>query len=240
MANMEVVTELATQYGASVIEDAACALGASLGGRAAGTWGRLGCFSFHPRKAVTTGEGGVVTTDDSTLADRVRALRNHGQDPNAQAPDFVMPGLNYRMTDFQAALGIVQLRKFDEILRRRRQLAAQYKRLLDPTGIETPQALETSAHVFQSYVVLLPSRTARQRDRVIASMRASEIETTIGTYHLPLTTYWRKVGGYAAGDFPGTDDVSSRAVALPLHTRLTYEEQVTVVEGLARALGEGE
>jgi dTDP-4-amino-4,6-dideoxygalactose transaminase len=238
MADMEAVTRLAARHEATVIEDAACALGASSCGRAAGTWGRLGCFSFHPRKAVTTGEGGVVTTDDSTLADRVRALRNHGQDPNAPAPDFIMPGLNYRMTDFQGALGTVQLGKLDEIIRRRRQLAAGYDRLLVSTGVETPVAQEEPAHVFQSYVVRLPSALAPQRDRIIASLRTHGIEATIGTYHLPLTTYWRKVVGFAPGDFPGTDDVASRAIALPFHTRLTEDQQVAVVDGLARALRE--
>lgn len=236
MADMEAVTQSATRHGAAVIEDAACAFGASSRGRAAGTWGRLGCFSFHPRKAVTTGEGGVVTTDDSSLADRLRALRNHGQNPNAATPDFLMPGLNYRMTDFQGALGTVQLGKLDGIVRRRRQLAERYRHLLASTGLQPPSSPEASAHVFQSYVVRLPLDVAHERDGIIASLRANGIEATIGTHHLPLTTYWRSVAGFAPGDFPGTDEVATRSITLPLHTRLTEDEQIAVVGGLTRAL----
>ncbi|MBW1804691.1 MAG: DegT/DnrJ/EryC1/StrS family aminotransferase [Deltaproteobacteria bacterium] len=103
MADMPEILDLADKYDLPVIEDAACALGAALNNRRAGTWGAMGCFSFHPRKAITTGEGGIVTTDDPELAVRLRALRNHGQDPKATTPEFSMPGFNYRMTDFQAA-----------------------------------------------------------------------------------------------------------------------------------------
>jgi dTDP-4-amino-4,6-dideoxygalactose transaminase len=236
MADMAGVTQIAERHGAVVLEDAACALGAISRGRAAGTWGRLGCFSFHPRKAVTTGEGGAVTTDDSMLADRLRALRNHGLDPNAPTPDFVMPGLNYRMTDFQGALGTAQLGKLDRVLERRRQLAGSYERLLDSTGIQPPVSPEPSAHVFQSYVVRLPAAAAQQRDGIIAWLRANGIESTIGTHHLPLTTYWRRVAGYKPGDFPGTDEVAASAITLPLHSRLTQDEQSEVVGALTRAL----
>jgi dTDP-4-amino-4,6-dideoxygalactose transaminase len=238
MADMEAVTQIAARHGAAVIEDAACALGAASKGRAAGTWGRLGCFSFHPRKAVTTGEGGAVTTDDSVVADRLRALRNHGLDPNAATPDFVMPGLNYRMTDFQGALGTVQLGKLDRIIERRRELGASYRCLLESTGIQAPAPPEISAHVFQSYVVRLPSEAAQHRDGIITWLRANDIEATIGTHHLPLTTYWRRVAGFKPGDFPGTDDVAARAITLPLHTRLTKDEQSEVVAALTRALAE--
>jgi dTDP-4-amino-4,6-dideoxygalactose transaminase len=140
------------------------------------------------------------------------------------------------MTEFQAALGTVQLGKLDRILERRRELAAAYERLLASTGIRPPTVSETSAHVFQAYVVRLPSEATPRRDRVIASLRATGVEATIGTYHLPLTTYWRRVGGFAPGNFPGADDVASRTIALPLHTRLTEDEQVAVVDALSRAL----
>jgi dTDP-4-amino-4,6-dideoxygalactose transaminase len=116
MADMPAILKLAELYNIPVIEDAACALGATLHGRQAGTWGMMGCFSFHPRKAITTGEGGILTTNDSALASRLRALRNHGQDPDASSPDFIMPGFNYRMTEFQAALGITQMAKLDRII----------------------------------------------------------------------------------------------------------------------------
>lgn len=103
MASMAEIMNHADRYGIPVVEDGACALGASLDGRPAGSWGRLGCFSFHPRKAVTTGEGGMIVGNDGELIRRLKAMRNHGQDPHSQSPDFILPGLNYRMTEFQAA-----------------------------------------------------------------------------------------------------------------------------------------
>jgi dTDP-4-amino-4,6-dideoxygalactose transaminase len=114
-----------SKLGLPVVEDAACALAATWHGRRAGTWGVMGCFSFHPRKAITTGEGGMITTNNPEIARRLRALRNHGQDPDASTPDFVIPGFNNRMTDFQGALGVSQmtisndLRRFNAVLLRR-------------------------------------------------------------------------------------------------------------------------
>ena len=111
---------MANHYAVPVVEDAACALASTWRGRQAGTWGDMGCFSFHPRKAITTGEGDIVTTENPELARRLRALRNHGLDPEALAPDFIMPGFNYRMTEFQAALGLTQMSKLDRIITARR------------------------------------------------------------------------------------------------------------------------
>ena len=229
IADMSSITELAEQYGVPVIEDAACALGAEVEGRRAGTWGLMGCFSFHPRKAITTGEGGIVTTDDATLVRRLRMLRNHGQDPEAPSPDFVLPGHNMRLTEFQAALGNTQMQKVERIIASRRAQAARYDKLFESTEISPSHALPGSRHVYQSYVALLPQKVSARRPEIIAALKAQGIETTIGTYHLPLTTYFRKSGGYAIGDFPVTDDVAARAISLPLFEALTsaQQEQVT-------------
>ena len=143
MADMPQISELAQRFDLPIVEDAACALGASCKGKKAGSWGIMGCFSFHPRKAITTGEGGMITTDDSRLADRLRALRNHGQDPGAPSPDFIMPGFNCRMTEFQAALGLNQMAKLDRILTARRQLASSYNSLLVGTSIQAPALPQT-------------------------------------------------------------------------------------------------
>jgi dTDP-4-amino-4,6-dideoxygalactose transaminase len=117
MADMEAIGS----YGLPVVEDAACALGATWAGRPAGSWGRAGCFSFHPRKAVTTGEGGMVVTDDGSVAAVARELRNHGQADG----QFVRPGFNYRMTDFQGALGVTQMAKLERVVTARRAAAAR-------------------------------------------------------------------------------------------------------------------
>ena len=232
MADMSKITKVAEQYGVPVIEDAACALGAEIEGRRAGTWGLMGCFSFHPRKAITTGEGGIVTTDDASLVLRLRMLRNHGLDPEAPTPDFVLPGHNMRMTEFQAALGSTQMQKVERIIASRRSQAARYDKLFEPTEIVPPNALPGSRHVYQSYVALLPQKVSPRRPEIIAALKAQGIETTIGTYHLPLTTYFRNRGGYSTGDFPVTDDVAARAISLPLFEVLTSQQQEQVATEL--------
>lgn len=233
LAEMPEIVRLAREHGAVVVEDAACALGAELDGRPAGAWGVLGCFSFHPRKAITTGEGGVVTTNDAALARRLRILRNHGQDPDASTPDFVEPGYNVRMTEFQAALGTTQLAKLERIITRRRELAARYDRLLAAIGVLPPRAVPGSVHVYQSYVARLPEGLAKHRPAILSALRAQGIEATIGTYHIPLTRYFRDRWNFAPGDFPATDDAASHAISLPLFESMTEEDQDRVVELLA-------
>jgi dTDP-4-amino-4,6-dideoxygalactose transaminase len=238
MADMPGLLEIARHYRIPVVEDAACALGASIEGRYAGAWGRMGCFSFHPRKAVTTGEGGAITTNDDGLAAYLRALRNHGQDPASGTTDpFVMPGYNNRMTEFQAALGVTQLAKVDRINRARRRLAARYDELLDPAlergGARSPD----ERHVYQSYVVLLPRSVAAKRAQLIGDLKARGVEAQIGTWHMPLITYYRARYGYVPGDFPVCDDIAARALTLPLYEGLTEAEQATVADEVHGALG---
>ncbi len=236
MADMPAIMELADHYHLPVIEDAACALGALLHGRQAGTWGVMGCFSFHPRKAITTGEGGIITTNDAALARRLRALRNHGQDPDAPSPDFIMPGFNYRMTEFQAALGLTQMAKLDRIIAARRRLAAVYDELLGGTPLWPPVVGIGSQPVYQSYVVLLPEMAAPHRPSLIQQLKKQGIETAIGTWHIPMTTYFRSRYGYQEGEFPVADRVFSRASSLPLYEQLSSQDQSKVVQCLFRTL----
>ena len=240
IAEMPAILAIADKYGVPVVEDAACALGATLedglSHRQAGAWGALGCFSFHPRKAITTGEGGLITTDSDDLAWRLRALRNHGQDPDAAGVDFVMPGFNYRLTEFQAALGLTQMNKLGRIIAARRARAARYDALLAGSACQSPVVAPGSMPVYQSYVALLPETAASARAGLIARLRAEGIETTIGTWHMPLTTYFRTRYGYRPGDFPVADEVFARSLTLPLHEQLTAQEQHRVVTSLWRSL----
>jgi perosamine synthetase len=235
-ANMPAIRAAADAYEIPVLEDAACALGARLGGRLAGSWGAAATFSFHARKLVTTGEGGVVVTDDEALANRVRALRNHGLDPASKEPDFILAGFNCRMTEFQGALGRGQLAKLERLTAAHRRAAEWYAELLAPLPVELPTALEPDAHVYQAYVVLLPRAAAPRRPEIVTRLRERGVEATIGTHHIPLITFYRRQGGYQPGDFPGTDDLAARAVALPMHHALTREDAATVAEALAAAL----
>ena len=235
-ADMKRIVEIAHRHGAVVVEDAACAFGAEVDGRRAGTWGSLACFSFHPRKAITTGEGGVVTTNDDSLARELKILRNHGQDPDSPAPDFIAAGHNMRLTEFQAALGVTQIGKVERIIESRRVQASRYDQLLASTGVHPQRALNNSRHVYQSYVGLLPPEVALHRKEMIFTLKQMGIETTIGTYHLPLTSYFSRSGGFKPGDFPVTDGVAGRAISLPMFEALTEQQQTEVIDGLVRVM----
>lgn len=238
MADMPAIRDVASRYELPVIEDAACALGATRNNRQAGTWGMLGCFSFHPRKAITTGEGGMITTDNAEVARRLRALRNHGLDPDAPTPDFIMPGFNYRLTEFQAALGLNQMAKVPRIISARQRLAAHYDGLLTGTLVQAPVVSEQNQSVYQSYVVSLPEHAAVRRQCLIDRLKDKGYETTIGTWHMPLATYFRQRYGYKEGDFPTTDSVFARAMTLPLHEELSVSEQKELCTTLLHLLEE--
>jgi len=205
-----------------VLEDAAGALGASRDGRPCGSLGALACFSFHPRKIVTTGEGGGVTTDDAALAERVRSLRHHGWSPADQYSDLPLPAFNYRLSDVLCALGLPQLRKLDELHAAHERIAAGYAERLAGLEVVLPTADEGDRHGWQAYVIQL-----NRRDEVMTGLRARGIECQIGTYAL------HRLGAYRGqGPFPGADEVYERALALPFHARLTEGELDRVAEAL--------
>jgi perosamine synthetase len=205
-----------------VLEDAAGALGASRGGRPCGSLGVLACFSFHPRKIVTTGEGGAVTTDDAEIDERVRSLRHHGWSPSARYDDMPAPAYNYRLSDVLCALGIPQLRRLDELLAARERVAAGYAERLAGLDVVLPSADAGDRHGLQAYVVQVD-----RRDEVMAGLRAQGIQCQIGTYAL------HRLGAYRdQGDFPGADAAFERALALPLHGRLTEADLDRVAEAL--------
>ena len=209
--------ETAVPEGVELLEDAAGALGARRKGRACGGLGRLGCLSFHPRKIVTTGEGGAVTTNDEGLAESVKSMRHHGW-RNADMP---APGLNYRLSDMLCAVGITQLRRLEALLEARERLAAAYgERLAGPVQLPSPD--EGDRHGWQAFVVQLD-----RRDEALEALRDAGIEAQIGTYAL------HHLGAYRdQGPFPGADAVYERALALPFHNRLTDADLDRVAEAL--------
>ena len=235
MCDIASISAIAARSGIPVVEDAACALGARVDGRAAGAWGRAGCFSFHPRKAITTGEGGAIATDDADLALRARRIRNHGIDPRAKIGHdmFVEPGFNLRLTEFQAALGRNQLGKLDRILASRRLAARRYDDLFTGTPVTPPSALQDDAHVYQSYVVLVPSGSSR--DDVIAHLADRGIEATIGTYHQGAIAH-RAGADKDVDALPATTDLARRALSLPLFEGLTLGDQERVVRAVLESL----
>ncbi len=204
-----------------LLEDAAGALGARRAGRACGGLGLLGCLSFHPRKIVTTGEGGAVTTNDDRIAAEVRRLRNHGWRSLAP-PDMPAPGLNYRLSDILCAVGLPQARRLDELLAARSRVAAGYAERLRSLPLLLPSADEGDVHGWQAYVVQVDDR-----DRVLGELRARGIEAQIGTYALNLLGAYR-----GQGAFPGATRVYERALALPFHSRLSDGDLDLVAETL--------
>ncbi len=214
--------------GATILEDAAGALGARRAGRACGGLGTAGCLSFHPRKIVTTGEGGAVTTNDPDLAERVRSLRHHGWSPSDRYDDMPAGAYNYRIPDILCAVGIPQVRRLEELLAARERVVAGYAERLGDLPVTLPSADEGDRHGWQAYVIQLD-----RRDEAMASLRAQGIQCQIGTYAL------HRLGAYRdQGSFPGADACFERALALPLHTRLTDSELDRVAGALTAVVSE--
>jgi perosamine synthetase len=211
--------------GVPVLEDAAGALGAKRQGRPCGSLGALGCLSFHPRKIVTTGEGGAVTTDDAELAATVRRLRNHGIEPRGDF-EIAQPGSNYRLSDILCAVGIPQLARLDELLVARTRIAAGYTERLREL-VTTPSADEGDVHGWQAYVIQVDGAAEK-----IAALRAQGIEAQVGTYALHHLAAYRD-----QGEFPGASRVFERAIALPFHTRLTEADLDRVAEAVRELVG---
>jgi perosamine synthetase len=210
----------------ALLEDAAGALGARRQGRPCGALGRAACLSFHPRKIVTTGEGGAVVCDDEEFADEVRRLRHHGIEPRGEF-EIRRPGFNYRLADVLCAVGIPQVRRLDELLAARRRVADAYSERLAGV-VELPSAADGDTHGWQAYVVALD-----RRDEALAALREQGIESQIGTYALNRLAAYRD-----QGRFPGADACFERALALPLHSGMSASDVDRVAEVLTQVVSE--
>lgn len=241
-ADLPAIVQVARRHGLAVVEDAAPSLGATVNGRKVGTFADFTCFSFHPRKSITTGEGGLITTDDDATAERLRALRSHAVSTSAFArhatgtteiEEYRELGWNYRMTDIQAAVGLVQLRKLDGILAERHRLAARYDELLgaDPR-IVVPYAPPERPHTYQSYCVWLHGGAPRAA--VMAYLAERGIATRRGVMASHLEPFYRAM--YPQLVLPVTERATAETLLLPLYVGMTEEEQDTVVTALREAL----
>jgi perosamine synthetase len=235
-ADMRRIGEVAERHDLTVIEDAACALGATLNAHQVGGYGIAGCFSFHPRKSITTGEGGMITTADDDLAKRIGLLRSHGGVREGGRFRFEAAGFNYRMSDILAAVGVAQMRKLDAFLSARRRVASWYDgAMADLDGVRLPLIPSGATHTYQSYVVLLDGRI--DRDGVIAALRADGIETTIGTYALHDQPFFARTYALRTGDRPRSHRAFSGSLALPLHGSMREDEVAAVTDALTRVIG---
>lgn len=234
-ADMDGILAVASRHGLTVIEDAACAFGTRFGGRSVGALGSCGCFSFHPRKAITTGEGGAIVTRDPELATRLRRLRNHGIQPTPDGPDFVAAGLNYRLTEFQAALGFHQLDGFESGIEQRIRQAATYREhLAGIAGLETPADIPGRRAVYQTFHVILPPRV--RRSDVIAALRQKGIESNLGAQALNCLSFFRGQYGCTPESCPVATTAFRHGLALPIGPHCADEDIVMVAESLRSVL----
>ena len=234
-ADMHLINIVAQQHGLVVIEDAACALGTKYKSKAAGTMGDTGCFSFHPRKILTTGEGGAIVTRSNSMASRLRKLRNHGIKMDGTRAGFVFPGYNFRMTDFQAALGLEQLNQLDDTVYVYRHQAAYYANLLKETAVEYCWNNNTEEYsTYQTFLVYLPGKI--QGEKIKGEMYDSGVETNIGAHAIPYQSYYAEKYPHLRGEYPVALKAWRHALALPIGRHITAGDQEFIVEQLLKSL----
>ena len=226
-ARMDEIAEIAERRGLALVEDAAQSHGAAIGQRRSGTWG-IGAFSFYPTKNMTTGEGGILTTDDAELADRVRLLREHGMKVRYHH-DVV--GYNFRMTDIAAAIGLAQIEKLPGYNARRREIAARYDAEL--RGVITPHVRPGVAHVYHQYTIRV-----RARDAFAEALRARGVGSAI-YYPIPVHRQTPFVAlGYGDAAYPVTERLTDQVLSIPVHPSLTDDEVSTVIAAVNETAAE--
>jgi perosamine synthetase len=237
-AGFDRICEIAQERNLVVIEDSCEALGSALNGKKAGTFGKMSVFAFYPNKQITTGEGGMIVTDDDDLADMCVSLRNQGRGKEGGWLGHERLGYNFRLSDINCALGIMQLSRIDEIKAKRKQVAKWYQemladnnRLIVPTE---PAGCDISWFVF--VIRLADDFTLEQRDKILEAMRNEGIQ--VGNYFPPvlLQPFMAERFGYSQGDFPITESVCKSTIALPFYNNLTKDEVTVVCRQLKETL----
>ncbi|SDC89232.1 DegT/DnrJ/EryC1/StrS family aminotransferase [Geotoga petraea] len=237
-ANMDEIIKVSKKYNLKIIEDAACALGTEYKKKKIGSIGDIGCFSFHPRKSVTTGEGGIITTNDPEIYEKLQILRNHGISKVEGKVDFVLPGYNYRLTDIQAAIGVVQLKKLEEIIDKKINLAEIYNReLKNIDKIRAPKYQEEVRHTYQTYHVILSESI--NRDEVIKELKKNEIESNYGAYAIHALKYYREKYKLDDSEFKNSLKAYNQGLALPLSYELDEKDVIFVVKKLKEIIQKG-
>jgi len=188
--DMEPLLELKEKHDLFIVEDAACSLGAEYEGKKTGTLADITCFSFHPRKIITTGEGGMAVTNVAAYSERLSKLKIFGMETNDHGSRFVQFGVNYKLSDVLSAIGMAQMKKINEIIERRIELANYYDKLLaEIDSIRPPEKRKNTKHVYQTYAIYIEKENIR--DKIIADLKKKNIETQIGTYALSLQPSYR-------------------------------------------------
>lgn len=247
-ADMEALGAISRRHNLAVVEDAACAIGTSWRGQPVGSLGDLACFSFHPRKVITTGEGGMVTTNNDHLAKEIKALRNHGA--TSMPPDtpedphgpwtmalFDKLGFNLRLSDIQAAVGVAQMAKLDALLAERRSRAQGYhKRLAELSHLALPvDPVLEPGHTYQSYVIQVLEGGRARRNAIMKQLAAHNIQTRPGTHAVHKLGYYRNRYKHKTEDFPMAAAAEETTITLPIFPGMTDDDQDRVMEILSAA-----
>jgi len=239
--DMIAINRIAKKHGLKVIEDACEAIGASIGGKKAGTFSDCSVFAFYPNKQMTTGEGGIVTTDNEKIDAMAKSMRNQGRDEGMGWLAHNRLGYNYRLSDINCALGIVQLSRINELLEKRQKVADMYNTAL--SGIKEiilpPGATDEIKRSWFVYVVRLTQDFSQeQRNEIIVKLRARGIGCNIYFPPIHLQPFYVEKFGYKEGDFPVTEAVSSRTIAIPFYNKLSKDEVKYVSDNLAEIIKE--
>ncbi|MCK4753073.1 MAG: DegT/DnrJ/EryC1/StrS family aminotransferase [Planctomycetes bacterium] len=237
-AGFDKICEIAQKHNLIVIEDSCEALGSQLNGKKAGTFGKMSTFAFYPNKQITTGEGGIILTDDDDLADMCISLRNQGRGKSSSWLGHERLGYNYRLSDINCALGIVQLSRIDEIKAKRKQVAKWYQEMLaDDDRLIIPLEPDGCDMNWFVFVIRLADKfSLAQRDELLAAMKEKGIQ--VSNYFTPvhLQPFMTDKFGFKKGDFPVTDSVCKSTIALPFYNNLTKDEVAIVCETLKETL----
>jgi len=235
---LDKVNDIAKKYNLPVIEDSCEGLGSSLRGKKVGNFGTLSTFAFYPNKQITTGEGGMIVTDDGRLADICRSLRNQGQEDINNDIIYERVGFNFRLSDINSTIGLVQLTRLAENIKKRQKVARWYQEILkNETRLKTITVTKDCDLSWFLFIVQLSEKyTQKDRGKVMDLMLNVGIQT--GDYFAPvhLQPHIARDFGYKDGDFPITEKVSKRTLALPFHGNLTKEKVETVCESLKKCL----
>ncbi len=239
-ADIDAIQEIARKHNLVVIEDAATIIGGTYKDKPIGAHSRAVCFSFHPRKAITTGEGGMVTTNDPAMARQIDMLRSHGANVSDYARHgadkvvieaYPVLGYNYRLTDIQGAIGVEQMKKLDWILERRLEIGRRYnKAFADLDFIETPYEPPYAKHTYQSYCLRLAHNAPKTRDEIMAEMQAAGIATRRGVMAAHLEPFY--VNTFGRVSLPVTEEATRSTILLPIYAQMTAEEVDTVINTL--------
>ncbi|MEM5777473.1 MAG: DegT/DnrJ/EryC1/StrS aminotransferase family protein [Candidatus Aenigmatarchaeota archaeon] len=252
-ADIDSIVKLAKEYNLTIIEDAACGLGSYYKGKHVGTFGKCGCFSFHPRKVITTGEGGMIVTNNEKVAKLCYSLRDHGtsrsdyqrhmEKGGSTLPEYNAVGYNYRMTDIQAAIGIAQMYKAKNIIKERINKAKTYNKFLKGIAwLKLPYEPDNCIHSYQSYVCLIDKKEFNNnikkanifRNKLMIKLEKKGIATRQGTHAVHTLGYYKKKYNIEETSLPNSFEADRLSITLPLYHQMTEEEQEYVVEQIKK------